>query len=86
MRRELRTLQKNALGECQLRMIGGTYIKPTASLGVMWAYQRGGGDDNEGRGEGSREKNGGESSKCIDKMSGQLPRPVTFHQSICQFT
>jgi hypothetical protein len=40
-------------------MIGGTYIKPTASLGVKWAYRRGGGDDKEGRGaRGARRKMG----------------------------
>jgi hypothetical protein len=60
MREQLMTLKSNASGKCQLRMIGGTYIKPTASLGVKWAYRRGGVDDEEGKGgSGVGGKNGG---------------------------
>jgi len=50
MIKQLKTLKSNASGKCQLRMIGGTYIKPTASLGVKWAYRRRGVNDEEGKG------------------------------------
>jgi hypothetical protein len=84
MRRQLRRLQSNGSVECQLRMIGGTYIKPTASLGVKWAYRRGGEDDKEGkgaRGAGRRRKMGVGVQSVFDEMSGQLPAPL-LHQSI----
>jgi hypothetical protein len=69
-----------------LRMIGGTYIKPTASLGVMWAYRRGGGDDKEGKGGwGVGRKMGVRVQSVLDEMSGQLPA-LLLHQQSAQFT
>lgn len=63
-------------------MIGGTYIKPTASLGVKWAYRRGGVDDKEGKGaRGARRKMGVRVQSVFDEMSGQFTAPL-LHQSI----
>jgi hypothetical protein len=65
-------------------MIGGTYIKPTVSLGVMWAYGRGGVDEKEGKGgRGVRGKMGVREQSVYDEMSGQLPRSFLL-QSINQ--
>jgi len=33
-----------------MRTTGGTYIRATAALGVMWAYRKGKEDDKEGKG------------------------------------
>jgi hypothetical protein len=55
-------------------MIGGTYIKPTASLGLMWAYRSGGVDDKEGKvGRGTGRKMGVRVQSVFDEMSRQLP-------------
>jgi hypothetical protein len=47
---QLRSLER--MGEWQVGKIGGTYIKPKASLGVRWAFRRGEGIIRRGREDG----------------------------------
>jgi hypothetical protein len=63
-------------------MIGGTYIKPTASLGVMWAYRRG--ELMIRRGRVGGRKVGVRIQSVFDEMNGQLPRLLlhSFNQSV----
>jgi hypothetical protein len=63
-------MQNNRSGERQLRTIEGTYIKPTAALGVMWAYRKGDMSGKGGRNGRRTGENGGESRKeYLNEMS-----------------
>jgi hypothetical protein len=76
MRKQLTTLKRNASGKYQLRMIGGTYIKPTTSLGVKWAYRKRRVYDKEGKGgSGVGGKMGVRHKVYFDEMSEQFARP-----------
>jgi hypothetical protein len=55
-------MRNYASGQSEMRMVGDTYIKPTAVLEVTWAYRNGEMDDKGGEGGvGSPGENGGES-------------------------